>query len=307
MDRIRVDTQILESLKTRADECTDSVHQVSVELQKVLSTLPKCCEELCRQQLTDKVKALSAVETRGKNLSGGIRSAGNLFEECEKRLGSLYNGRDPGKEGINGSWSPNWNSPWLKWLDNLLDALNINEYGRDYTDPGSERQSARDALMQDEMSDIFQSRALNITAWHNASTEKKKEMVQQIVDEINRIQGTKITQPVNFFYEPPEDNMITMGYYQDSLKRVSINIYAMEHRSYSHVMDTIVHEMRHAYQHEVILRPGDFAVSEETAKSWDANFDNYISYDSNLDNFDEYQDQPVEADARGYASGVEYR
>lgn len=305
MDRIKIDSQTLESLKAKADECSDSVHQVSLELQKVLSTLPKCCKELCQQPLSDNIKAVSAVETRVGKLSGGIQTAGNLFEACEKRNQRLYDGRDSGREGVNKSL--NWNSPWLKWLDNLLDALNINEYGRDYVDPGSERQRARDALMQDEMSDIFQDKDLNAKAWKQATIDEKKDMVQQIVDEINRIQGTNITKSVNFFYEAPVDGMVTMGYYQDSTQSVSINLFAMEHYSYSSVMDTVVHEMRHAYQHEVSRRPGDFEVSEQTARSWDENFDDYVSYDSSLDNYDEYQDQPVEADARRYASGVDYR
>ena len=65
------------------------------------------------------------------------------------------------------------------------------------------------------------------------------------------------------------------------------------------VMRTMIHEMRHAYQHAVVNNPDKFNVSEETRKQWAANFNDYKS--AKTDGYDAYVEQPIEYDAKRFA------
>ena len=66
--------------------------------------------------------------------------------------------------------------------------------------------------------------------------------------------------------------------------------------SYS-LLETVSHELRHAYQREAIDHPTDYMVSQETIDSWQNTFDNYI--DPNVD-MKKYRSQDVEVDARDF-------
>ena len=66
---------------------------------------------------------------------------------------------------------------------------------------------------------------------------------------------------------------------------------------YKHLLETVSHEPRHAYQHEAVDHPTKFMVSKETIDTWKKNFDNYIDSGTN---YQQYRDQPVEVDARSF-------
>ncbi len=127
-----------------------------------------------------------------------------------------------------------------------------------------------------------------------------------------------------------------LGYYDSDRNRITLN-----RRSDSFeknplaAMDTVAHEMRHAYQRQVVrdLDRADFAksdaakeinkkhidsgwsdtpiltekpwsypdVSESTARTWKTNQDNYIS-GLKKENFKFYEQQPIERDARESAA-----
>ena len=69
------------------------------------------------------------------------------------------------------------------------------------------------------------------------------------------------------------------------------------------VMETIVHELRHAVQWKAITENNFWNVDEKTRDLWaeNLNFDNYI--DPEVD-FKGYCEQPVEADARTFSALV---
>ena len=83
-----------------------------------------------------------------------------------------------------------------------------------------------------------------------------------------------------------------------------VNKLDISNADYAEVMNTMVHEMRHAYQHAVVDSPDKFDVAQSTVDSWAADFDDYKTPDS--DGFKAYYSQPVEADARSFAAGIKY-
>jgi hypothetical protein len=66
-------------------------------------------------------------------------------------------------------------------------------------------------------------------------------------------------------------------------------------------LSTVAHEMRHAYQVEII---DGRAGSHEDSSSWTHNQHEYVEYDDDDDNIDAYYTQPLEADAFGFERAV---
>jgi hypothetical protein len=97
-----------------------------------------------------------------------------------------------------------------------------------------------------------------------------------------------------------------LGTYAHLAKRVRINsapvlenpMTALEAKE---IIDTIVHEMRHAYQYNAASKPSYYGLSSSTAKSWRYNMGHYISFKENPK---AYYNQPIELDARNFAAQV---
>ena len=74
----------------------------------------------------------------------------------------------------------------------------------------------------------------------------------------------------------------------------------------SECVRTVIHELRHAYQYQAVLKNincEDYSVQDIKGRVnlWTENFTDYISSKENLR---EYMNQPLEVDARGYADYV---
>lgn len=303
MSRIKVNTQNLDNWAELLKDCGEILDDVAVQLQRSHDSMPDSCLQVVGDSIERRKQELNRVKRACEATVSSLRKTAELFETCEEEVMESFPGM-----GTEGTVLANvWNSPWLSWLDSTLDFLNICEYGRDYEDPGAARQRARDELMQEEIEEIFQDEDLNEAAWKKASAKEKQEIMNEILKRINRIQGTDVNTKVRYFTEQPDGaGIFTAGYYRDFGKTVHMNTFYLENFSYSAVMNTLTHEMRHGYQHAVIKNPDGFDVSESTAKAWDKNFDRYISYEEKKNNYQQYRNQPVEADANDFADGVDY-
>lgn len=271
----------------------------------------------------DDVQALSraaqALSERIGQLSTGAGKAARVFEEVENNAVRLVNGNttggtsqtyEDGSAGGGNSASIDWTKGGWKVIDDILDWLNIGRYDRDYVNPGKEAEYAHDVLMQEQVKQLMHSSNYNEKAWEEASTEEKKRIFNSVKEELNKIYGTNISKDVDYFYDSghinPDDGKmyITNGYYSDSSRSVSMNTYNLENKTYEQNMITLVHEMRHAYQHEVVRHPEVFTVSEQTAKSWAENISNYKTTEK--DGFQAYRSQPIEQDARDFSENIDY-
>lgn len=102
----------------------------------------------------------------------------------------------------------------------------------------------------------------------------------------------------------PQNNQ-SLGGFNPNNNTISLNANKYLYGDMPNVDDminTIVHESRHAYQHEVANNSErNTGISKETIREWKENFDNYISpyYD-----FEAYRNQPIEADAFDFSDNV---
>lgn len=101
------------------------------------------------------------------------------------------------------------------------------------------------------------------------------------------------------------------GFYNWQEKKAKFNILLLtidssnEHFEYCvrEVMDTIIHELRHAVQHKAILEEGFWEIEDERRAEWANNMTegNYIRPEVDMKG---YVNQPIEADASTFAGLV---
>ena len=88
------------------------------------------------------------------------------------------------------------------------------------------------------------------------------------------------------------------GAFDPETKEIELNVDLLRDKDPRQVMETIMHETRHAYQDFAINHPDKVSVDQKTIQEWKYNFDHYIP--GELD-FEAYFNQPVEADANDFA------
>lgn len=267
----------------------------------------------------DDIQALSraaqALSARVGQLSSGADKASQIFQETENYAVRLMGGNPTGintevYEDGNSVASIDWNQGGWKIIDDILDWLNIGRYDRNYVNPGKEAELAHDALMQEQIEQLMQDPKYNESAWGRASIEGKKKIFNEVKEELNRIYGTNISKDVDYFpgepYTNPKDGLtyIKNGYYSDDSRSIHMSTYNLKNRTFEQNMTTLVHEMRHAYQHEVARHPDKYTISEDTARSWEYNINHYKTIEK--DGFQAYRSQPIEQDARDFSENIDY-
>ena len=130
--------------------------------------------------------------------------------------------------------------------------------------------------------------------WAELSETEKYDAVTALVKEISKELGLK-EEPFVFFIDR-EDGYC--GSYAFGVNTIVLNKNGFNDPR--ELVDTIAHELRHAYQY---MRAEDPITLEDHL--FRANFENYISPEYNRNgeciNFKDYYSQYVEADARAYA------
>ena len=137
-----------------------------------------------------------------------------------------------------------------------------------------------------------------LQAMCDCNISERKEIVVELIDKI----ATEMA------IESPNVNIETlkkdlMGYYSLEHNEIVVNLsmltcHPMGLDEATELLDTIIHEMYHAFQHQAICNPGRFGISTNTALIWERNFENYISPEQNPYL---YYEQPVEESARSFA------
>ena len=102
-----------------------------------------------------------------------------------------------------------------------------------------------------------------------------------------------IKQGVAGFYEFGADRVV--------VSRAEVDRFPLDIEDAAELLDTVLHELYHAFQHHAISDPSSHGITREQAKIWRRNFDNYISPEQNARL---YHEQPVEVTARLFAHEV---
>ena len=127
--------------------------------------------------------------------------------------------------------------------------------------------------------------------WDNLSQVEKEQAIEKLRDSI--AEDLQLENKPNIAYYNNEDPG-DYGGYAASNNTIYINRFNMGDAA--ETADTIAHESRHCWQHERADNP-----QTEQDYQFKENFDDYVRPE---DDFYEYQNQPVEADARDYAQDV---
>lgn len=249
-------------------------------------------------------RATQALAARVERLGSAATAAARAFEDAENTAIRLMRGVQGGTEaGVyeDGETVDNMLiTPFIPFVP-LFPPVIIIPWVVDWVndnvikpyDQSQDPQEAQDQLMREQINALFKEERFSKSRWDNGDMAEKERMLNEIKDELNRIYGTNITKPVNIDYYDTS----TYGYYNDSTREITITKDAIDNYSFEENMDTMVHEMRHAYQHEVIRHPENYSVNEETVRAWDNNTPTGT---------DSYRSKPREQDAWDFAGSIDY-
>lgn len=139
--------------------------------------------------------------------------------------------------------------------------------------------------------------------WRGLQVDEKLAILRAIEQETALREGRQPCKVVGEFIPSNEDG-ITLGYYNRGTRLITINTEQLDPRGkygndYGRMVNTILHEGRHAYQHQAVAGEIDHDDKQELA-TWADNMQpgHYITYERNPRG---YFNQPIERDARSFA------
>lgn len=117
----------------------------------------------------------------------------------------------------------------------------------------------------------------------------------------NFYDGVKINMGIDaeLCFEPKPTHQL--GGYNPSTNRIELNSKYLENADCEDLLNTILHESRHAFQNKCIQNPDSVTVKNNVIDVWKDNFDNYISPQFD---FEAYENQEIEKDANYFADSV---
>lgn len=130
-------------------------------------------------------------------------------------------------------------------------------------------------------------------SYEEASIEQRAEYMTEFHNNFNEMTG--YTNNLHFCEGMDPDNL---GAFNPVTKQIELNADLLKESDPQQVMETIMHESRHAYQDFAVNHPEQVSVDSETIKIWEYNFTHYIKPEFD---FEAYENQPVEADANDFS------
>lgn len=181
----------------------------------------------------------------------------------------------------------NWLDTIKRWIERL----------REENDKRSAKaaERAQDKYMQGQVFDLLDQKQFKKRTWKKASVEERKSILNAFMREVSRIMGISISGDIEF--ASLGEN--TRGGYTSESNSIRINVDRLGEAGSYALIQTIIHEMRHAYQHQVVEHPENFSVTQETVEQWRNNFEHYRSMSEY--GYDSYVTQPIEYDAKKFA------
>lgn len=145
--------------------------------------------------------------------------------------------------------------------------------------------------------------SLNIDRWHSLSEDEKMDFFQSL-ENYMAMESHRMSCKVNGRFLYTGDEGVVLGVYNPERGEIDINVsqfdeYSLYGKEPDRLVQTCLHEGRHAMQHQVAKGEINFS-DRELANEWKHNLKdgNYISYKKNPK---AYYNQPVERDAREFA------
>ena len=125
--------------------------------------------------------------------------------------------------------------------------------------------------------------------------EERLNIANDFYDEVKHSMG--ISAELEFVDMPP----YKLGAYSNRFDTISLNSKYLENADCTSLLDTILHESRHAFQHRAIDNPKSVSLDAKTRESWNVNITNFILH---ILDFASYEKQHIEVDANTFAENI---
>ncbi len=230
--------------------------------------------------------------TRMNSMADALGVILNKYKEADRK--PLDNIDSQSNSSAEGTDKRNW---WQKFWDWLF-----RKEPDEKKATNDEQEKAADLRIKQRMWNVLQNEKYSQDNWKNSSLDERKQILQDYMNELISIYGLKhVKARISWEKKQEEKGSVEMGNYLHANHTVTINETVLTDsisgiNSYA-LLETVAHELRHAYQHEAIDHPTDYVVSQETIQKWKENFEKYIRPENDMTG---YWNQPVEVDARDF-------
>lgn len=293
-----------------ANTAADGIDLLGKDLQSYPSQLSEILAALKRNETSSfmpiytKLKEINDAvleeASRMDTLENALRHITAIYSDSERRnLNSIdsevLHSSNGGQSGITDEDTRNFFQRFWEWIKSIF---NWNEKPEEAPlEITRQQEKEHDLYMQNQIFALLNTQEYSKNTWSNASIEQRKEILTKYLTELSVIYGVTVSSNINFYSGPNSER----GSYSHSRRLVSINENYLTRKDSYQIMQTIVHEMRHAYQHAAVDDPDSYEVSAETIAQWKSNFSNYKSTSDGSTTYAEYVSQPVEYDAKNFA------
>lgn len=159
-------------------------------------------------------------------------------------------------------------------------------------------EAARPTYEQGEQDSLI----VSLSNWDNLNIDERFEVLCEVG--VREEKNLGIENYAEIRISNGKIDTYTLAYYYDSEKLIKINVDQLNSGTAEEAVNTIIHEVFHAYQHYVVDSldfDSDFVKNSyyyADARKWKFNMNHY---NSGTSDFSLYENQPLEADARAYA------
>lgn len=183
-------------------------------------------------------------------------------------------------------------------LENPTEGLEGSDSATEYPDIGVDSGSELDLQVEEASERLSSIPEIQPENWGQLDEVQRLETLQNVENQMAEVQGRPA-----LGIENSDLGSNVFGQYDGDKIQINNEILANNDTSVNEIVDTIVHEGRHAYQDYAVNNPG-FDSNTELVNQWAENFEpgNYLT--SEEFGYEMYQNQPVEADAWSYASRI---
>lgn len=315
--KINTDADNMNRIQGSVRDIGEAVKSISLHL-----SMNSASAEVIKRKLNDIHNNILEEAVKMGTLQGALMRTAQLYTQTENAiidnvgLGGFNDAANRARQNIDNviEEAKEKGRSFLQKMRDLLVEIKIIPAKKQTRIPGEEvtkhQEKEMDLYMQQEIAKINEKYTRE--RWNNASVDERKQMLNDYIKEIAAIMGIDITS-VDFTYSEPSGTTVNFGTFHPDYKSISINEWVIENGDANGwdsfgLVSTVVHEMRHAYQHEVVNNPDKYVVTDETREAWEKSIAEYKSkrgfmaegYGEN-EAYKKYRDQTIEKDARKFA------
>ena len=289
--------------------CPQDLNVQSEQIRRMAYSVRNCSQALNRSMQNPTVtKVLNGLyskmleeASKEKKLSAALEHAISFYDKAERAIINAGQFAGIDSQGLNKENSQPGTDA-RSWFRKVLDFIFKRDVDPELTATTAEQQAAADEQMKKRAEELRNQERFSQATWEKASVEERKKILQEYLHEMEAILGVTISGNIVWDNNPPKNGMINYGAYYPGSNQVHINQYILENKSGKdsyHLMTTITHEMRHAYQHEAVKHPDRYKVTKETADAWKESIRTYDQEEAK--GYEAYRQILIERDARWFA------